>query len=151
VCRPREIRGLAAENHRVANSRRATKDAMSRATFAELYCARHGLAPDAYQQAVFRRVLYPHARPLAWLLPLLDRDYFAADLDLVRAAGLARKLGEYANDAEEFVHHPANRGALRRVLRLRVSARRLRALLREVLPASGSAPPFPAPPDCPPA
>lgn len=106
---------------------------MSRATFAELYCARHGIAPDAYQQTVFRRALYPHARPFVWLLTLLERDYFAADLDLVRAAGLARKLGEYVNDSEEFVHHPANRGAMRRFFRLLVSVRRLRTLLRTTL------------------
>jgi len=123
---------------------------MSRATFAELYCARHGLAPEAYVSAVFRRVLYPHARPCAAVIRLFHDDYFAADLDLVQAAGRLRAMEDFNLDAMEFRFHPANRGVLRRVLRLRVSAGRLRALIRVTLPettksgppTAGSSAPF---------
>ncbi len=119
---------------------------MSRPTFAELYCARHGLEPDAYLPTVFRRALYPHTRLVVTWLRLMDSDYFAADYDLVQAAGRIRSLRDYAGDAVEFNHHPANQGVLRRVLRLRVSVRRLRALIRTTLPGRDSASPFPPSP-----
>lgn len=124
---------------------------MRNTTFAEMYCARHGIPPEAYLRTIFRRALYPHARPFTALIQLFDGDYFAADLDLVQAAGRLRVLSDFTMDAEEFRHHPANRGLLRNGLRLRVSVRRLRALARATLPPSGntepsdSGPPFPPP------
>ncbi len=126
---------------------------MSRATFAELYCARHGLAPEAYVPAVFRCALYPHTRLVVSWLRLFDSDYFAADLDLVQAAGRLRVIEDFNLDAMEYRFHPANHGALRRMLRLRVSAGRLHALIRATLPAAphsrppaaGSAPPLARP------
>ncbi len=106
---------------------------MARLTFAELYCTRHGFAPEIFAPAVLRRALYPHTRFFAALIRHFDSDYFAADLDLVRAAGRLRHLRDFASDAEDFAHHPANRGTLRRTFRLRVSVRRLRSLLRATL------------------
>ncbi len=112
---------------------------MVRPSFSKQYCARHGLAPEAYAPAVFRHALYPHTRLLASLIRGLDDDYFAADLDLVQAAGRLHDPRDFDMEAEEFRHHPANHGFLRRVLRLRVSVGRLRAFVRETLPRTGRA------------
>ena len=122
---------------------RAQNHGMSCHTFAEFYCARHGLRSEDYAPAVFRHALYPHARPFAAIVRYYFPDYFAADLDLVQAVGRLRKARDFSGEADAFAHHPANCGGLRRMLRLRVSARRLRALVRATLTGTGN-PPQPA-------
>lgn len=106
---------------------------MSTNTFAEAYCLQHGIPSDRFAQVVLARTLYPHARLLAPLLRELDADHFAADLDLVRGAGQLRRVRDFSNEAAEFAYHPANRGDLRRLLRLRISTQRLRHLMQKTL------------------
>jgi len=106
---------------------------MTEKTFSELYCERHGLKPEQYESVVLRRALYPHARLLAPFLRLLWPDYFAADLDFVRSVARLRRFREFSNEAEEFAHHPANRGFARLTVNLRVSSRTLRHMVRATL------------------
>ncbi len=106
---------------------------MTDKTFAELYCEKHGLKLEQYQSAVLMRSLYPHARWLAPLVGFFWPQHFAADADFVRSVGLLRRFREFAYEAEEFAHHPANRGFWRRTVNVRVSSRALRRMVRAAL------------------
>lgn len=106
---------------------------MHEASFAYRYCAKHGLRPDRYEQVVLRRSLHRQA----WLLyPLLacHPSYFSADRALIRSAGLCLTMWDFDTETLDFPNHPDNRGWLRGSLKLRLSGRRLRRLVREVLP-----------------
>ena len=103
-------------------------------TFSQIYCERNGVPADEYVSRVFSRALYPHARPFAFLLQLLDGEHFSADYDFVMDVGRTFRVRDFKPAAREFMHHPLNRGALRKILCLRVSVRRLRRLMvRELL------------------
>ena len=107
---------------------------MVASTFKELFCAGQKIEPEAYAAAVFARTLYPHARPWVPLFRTLNSNYFAADMDLIRATGTLRRCRDFPDEVLDFNHHPANQGFYRQTLRIRVSAKRLKALLRETLP-----------------
>ncbi|HEY8933206.1 MAG TPA: hypothetical protein VIM44_07845 [Rariglobus sp.] len=109
---------------------------MSNPTFAEIYCLKHNLPPEAFARSIFNRALYRRTLLVKWLLPLLHHGYFSADFDLIYGVERLRRMRDFATEAERFNEHPANRGFLRRTLGLRVSTTRLRALIRETLPRS---------------
>lgn len=108
---------------------------MSNPTFAELYCAKHNLPREKYARAVFRKTLYRRTFVLGWLLPLVHPNYFAADFDLIYGVENLRRSRDFATEVDRFNEHPANHGLLRRSFCLRVSTSRLKALIRETLPA----------------
>lgn len=99
--------------------------------FAELYCARTRLAPADFNAEVLRRCLRPHARLLRPVLEFAQPGFFDADIDFVAAVGNLTSLREFALERVNFHHHPANRSALRSLLRLRISSARLRRLAEE--------------------
>ena len=101
-------------------------------TFAERFCAQHHIAPEAYETAVLRRSLHTLARLLRPLLDLFPA-YFSADREFVRGVGRISRLREFEGEAQDFAQDPANRGILRQRLRLRISTRRLRHLVRATL------------------
>ena len=76
--------------------------------------------------------LYPVAKVFRGTLGLIPR-YFAADLDFIRCVGRLTRRRDFAMEEMDFVQNHENRGFLRRRLKLRVSARRLHELVREVL------------------
>lgn len=106
---------------------------MTDKTFAELYCEKHGLKPEQYDSVVLARALYPHARLLAPLVSFIRPEYFAADIDFVRSVARLRRFREFFYEAEEFAHHPANRGFMRLTANLRISSRTLRRMVRATL------------------
>lgn len=112
--------------------------------FAALFGARAGLAAEEVHRAVLRRALYPQARVLAPVLRAFNPDFFAADHDFVAGVMRITSRGEFASEADEFAHHPANRGAWRRTFRLRASVGRMRALVNQVFAAEPNSAPGPA-------
>lgn len=106
---------------------------MTEKTFAELYCEKHGLKPEEYDGVVLQRALYPHARLVAPLVRLMSEEHFAADLDFVRSVARLRRFREFFYEAEEFAHHPANRGFWRLTANIRISSRALRRMVRATL------------------
>lgn len=108
---------------------------MSNPTFAECFCAKYNVPREKYARAVFRKALYRRTHFFRWLLPLIDRSYYAADFDLIYGVEHLRRLRDFKTEAERFNEHPANRGLLRRTFCLRVSSCRLKELIRETLPA----------------
>jgi hypothetical protein len=108
---------------------------MSNPTFAECFCAKYNVPREKYARAVFRRTLYRRTFVMGWLLPLVHPNYFAADFDLIYGVENLRRARDFATEVERFNEHPANHGWLRRAFCLRVSTSRLKALIRETLPA----------------
>ncbi len=109
---------------------------MTRRTFAELYCEKHGIPMERYGRSVFNRTLYAHARLLAWLINLVHREYFAPDRDFVEDVGRLRAYHDFIGSGLDFSHHPENRGFLRSVLRVRhASSRRTRWPRRSTAPS----------------
>ena len=108
---------------------------MSAKTFAELYCEQNNIDPSRYQREVLSRALYPHARLLVWFL-LSQPNQMAADIDFVRAVGVLRRFRDFDFEAQEYAHHPANRGFWRINMNLRISTRAMRRMVRATLHAS---------------
>ncbi len=78
---------------------------------------------------VFWRTLPRAALPLAALVWLVRRDFFARDFVLIRALGQTRDASEFYFLIEQFRDETIRSGGwARRFLRLRVSGRRLRRL-----------------------
>ncbi len=113
---------------------------MNDKTFATRYCAQNSVSAADYEAAVLRAGLYPHARLIAPLVRFIWPDHFAADLDFVQKVGRLSRMRDFFHEAEEFVHHPANRGFWRTVMHVRVSARALRRVVRATLHVSGATP-----------
>ncbi len=105
-------------------------------TFAESFCAQHGIQREQFVRIVFKQVLYPRTLLLTGFLQFLKCDYFAPDFDLIYGVEHLRRMREFKIEASRFNEHPANRGWLRRRLRLRVSTHLLQALIKETLPSS---------------
>jgi hypothetical protein len=113
-------------------------------TLRERYCAHWQISPDAYEEHLFRRSLYFHARGLRGLFQLVDPDYFAADREFIRVIGDLRSRRGFHAEAGEFHATGANRAFLRRWLRFRVSVERTRLWMEECwrsLESDDSAPP----------
>ena len=112
---------------------------MIKQRFSELYCAQNGIEPARYEREVLLRSLYPHARLVAWYLILTNSDVLSADFDFVRSVGDLRRFRDFDYEAQEYAHHPGNRGFWREYFYLRVSVRALRRMVRDTLhPPSAS-------------
>jgi hypothetical protein len=98
-------------------------------TFLELFCEQQGVAPEAFEHVVVEQSLHPQARALQNLLRMMPGDYFGADFELVRNVGKLTRANDFGWEVSDFHHHPANRNALRRRLKVRLSISRLRALV----------------------
>ncbi len=130
---------------------------MSDPSFREVYCGLHGVEPLRFEREVLRLTLYPHAWLLAPLCHLFNRGYFTADFELIRSVSGYCHGHHFSAEAMDYSAHPANQSFWRRVLRIRVSVRRLFILIQQTLPvphgapaAMGSARPFAGHPPSPP-
>ena len=101
-------------------------------TFAEKFCAQRHIAPEKFEAAVLRLALHAPARVLRPFLALFP-DYFSADRDFVSGVGRISQVNDFDLEAQDFAHHPSNHGVLRQGLRLRVSTRKLRRLVRSTM------------------
>jgi hypothetical protein len=101
-------------------------------TFRESFCERFGCAPDAFESRVFWRCLYRRSLPLAMLVYAVKRSYFALDFQTIRQLAVVRTDQEFRAELEAFRYEYRMRGRLFQGLRVRISGKRLIALLREV-------------------
>ncbi len=111
-------------------------------TFRECFCRHFRVPLERYAEEALQRALTPRARVLHRLLQLSDRDYFAADREFIACVGQLTRQGDFFAEVQDFHYHPGNRRLLRRTLRLRVSANRMRRIIREVWPEFASRTPF---------
>ena len=100
--------------------------------FSEKFCATRQVRPEDFEATVLRLTLRPTARLLRPLLDL-NPNYFAADREFIRGVGRISRLEDFGSEAEDFANNPYNCDFLHRALRLRVSRRRLRDLVRGTL------------------
>lgn len=97
--------------------------------FRSAFCAQAHCADAAFEQTLFRRALYWHARPLVWLIRRLEPEFFGEDVGFIRWLGGARSLAEAEEDIYRFGHdNQVRRRWLRTGLRLHLSPRRLQRL-----------------------
>lgn len=105
----------------------------SESSFGALYCASRKIGAEKYETSVLAETLYPHARLLTPVLRFVWPRHFTADYDFVQSVARLERFRDFFNEAEDFSHHPDNVGFSRVTLNLRVSSRRMRRLVREVL------------------
>jgi hypothetical protein len=113
---------------------------MNKQTFAERFCARNNIPLSDFREAVLKLSLYPSAR-LLWPVLKLVPGHFAADREFISNVGGIKRLRDFDIEVFAFANDPNNRGFLRKVLKLRVSAARLNGLLWSTL-RDGSDQPF---------
>jgi hypothetical protein len=102
-------------------------------TLAEFYCEHHRVPSEQFESHLLQRCLYPRARWLKSVLNALDADYFAPDLELIRATGRLTRPGGFAAEVAEYNYDSGNSGRLRREWKLRLSVTRLRAIVLDLL------------------
>lgn len=104
------------------------------------FCQKAGCAPDRFPEEVFRRCLYPHAVPLAFLMGRLSSRVFSEDRKAIEQFGLSSSVGEVRNVIEDlrYVNH-TNKSWLRTTLKIRVSGRRLFMLAEKLSKSEGDA------------
>ena len=108
-------------------------------SFQERFCAAHRCTEKAFAQKVFWLCLHRRAVLVAPLLGGFRAEYFAADRELIAAAGRAADLKDIIQEIRDFYLTSSNRGWWRRRAKIRVSAQRLLNLARPLLaPASTS-------------
>lgn len=113
---------------------------MAAPTFRERYSQHWSISPSDFEEHLFSRALYLHARAAR---PILTRQFFAPDREFLRNVGDIRSRRYFHAEAGEFHDMPENGRLLRRWLRLRVSAERTRRLMEECWGASDSVAPVP--------
>ena len=106
-------------------------------SFRTAFCQQSGCTPEDFPDVVFRRCLYPHALPLAYLMGRLRARLFDEDRKAIEQFGLSTSFGEVREVIEDlrYVNH-TNKSWLRTTLKIRVSGRRLYMLAEKL-----SAPP----------
>jgi hypothetical protein len=85
-----------------------------------------------FERALLQETLHPAARRARFLLALIP-SYFEPDLRFIRYVGRLRRIEDLRYEEIDFNQDRTNRGFLRGKLRLRVSARRVRQVVRQTL------------------
>lgn len=93
-----------------------------------------GIIPAAFTTDLLFRTLPPHARPLVGLLGVCDRQYFHADYEFIEDVSHLKSAAGFWAAVESYIQHPSNAWFLRRRLRLRISVRRMLAVVEHVFP-----------------
>lgn len=92
--------------------------------FQSLFCEQTGCSRSDYEDRMFGKCLYWHAKPIASVLRHLRPDVFDADLHFIRFLGEATDLREANASALDFQDaNLARPNFLRRRLKIRVSGR----------------------------
>jgi len=98
-------------------------------TFQAKVCRHFNVPPERYGELVLAITLYPHARWLEWLTPSAFQE---ADRAFIAGVGRLTRWRGFSGEVWDFQHDSRNRLFTRRMLRLRVSVYRMRALFSEV-------------------
>ncbi len=103
-------------------------------TFEDRYCRAHRCDVTAFRNRVFWRCVPPAVRPLAAIGWICRRRFFLPDERFVIGVAEAQCIDDVRREARDYLQGPANQGWLRRVVSVRVSARRMIALTKIYLP-----------------
>jgi hypothetical protein len=105
-------------------------------TFAERFCRHHRIPPERYRFAMFCRCMYWRALILSPVLWLLRKEHFGADFELISNVGFICKREELDVEIDAYAMHVDNRNFSRRVLRLRISTKRVRHVVKSLMRAA---------------
>ena len=101
-----------------------------------LFCQRLNCPTSVYEERVFRKCLYWHAKLLAPVMRMLKPSFFAEDFKFIRYLGAATNAQEAAVDLLNFRDvNLSKRGFWRNDLRIRVSGRKASRLAHELFAA----------------
>jgi len=115
-------------------------------TFARQYCRSRAIETEDYTETLFTEALYPHARLLRCVLP---RRLFSADRIFVGAIGRIRRRREFNNLMLDFTEAYENHTWLRDTLHLRISVKRMHAIVWEIFAGARKPAPIHHPADTP--
>ena len=113
---------------------------MARQNFQLLVCQRFHCPTSEYEERVFRKCLYWHARLLAPVVRRLNPDFFTEDFKFIRYLGESTSLRETNADLMNF--RDANLGKpsfWRTTLKIRVSGRKANRLAQRLFAAEREA------------
>jgi hypothetical protein len=117
-------------NSSVLAQNQETDPAPATPDFRTLFCKRYQCQPSEFEEQAFRMCLYWRARILAPFITAIRPRYFERDLLLIRY--LAKAPGRRDAQNELAAHIEANDargGFARKMLRIRISARKVNSLL----------------------
>jgi len=103
-------------------------------TFESRYCAAHRCTAAQFRRRVFWRCLHRRALPLAPFLLVLNRSYFAPDLEFVIRVGECQDMGKVWEETRRYFTNPQHKRWLRRKADVRISAHKVINLAVEYLP-----------------
>jgi len=106
---------------------------MNGKTFREAVCERFDVSPDAYEEEVLWRCLFPSALAVGKMLWLVNPGHFDDDLELIRNVADCLSTSEVRTELNDFRYHRPLKGFGRRFLHIRVSGQRLVNLADMVL------------------
>ena len=102
--------------------------------FKTAFCARFAHPQAQFEKAVFWNAMHPEMRPVAFLIHKLWPGFFHSDLDCIRSLAVTESKQEVRALIASLHYDPKfNQGFLRRVLRVRISGRRIMRLAGKVL------------------
>ena len=102
--------------------------------FKTAFCDRFAHPQVNFEKEVFWNALHPEMRPVAFLIRKLWPGFFHSDLDCIRSIANAESKQEVRAIIASLHYDPKfNRGFIRRVLRVRISGRRIMRLAGRVL------------------
>jgi hypothetical protein len=114
---------------------------MARKSLGELYCTAFKCAPEESTERILWQCLHWKALGLAKLIWLMRRDFFSADLELIRQAKDSTSTAELHSDVSDFRHSCRTGGLLRGLLRVRLSSGKLLELGSSLFPELTNLPP----------
>ena len=113
---------------------------MPKQEFQLLVCQRFNCPASEYEERVFRKCLYWHARLLAPVMRMLKPEFFVEDFKFIRYLDASTGLREVSADLMNF--RDANSGEpsfWRTTLKIRVSGRKARSMAKQLFAANKKA------------
>lgn len=113
--------------------KRAADSGLGSPDFKSLFCELYGCMPEEYEERAFRACLYPHARLVAPIIRALAPKFFERDFALIQYLASAPGRRHAMNEIAAYMEANESKGGFfRKVLRIRISARKASGLLGEL-------------------
>ena len=107
-------------------------------TFREACCQHFKWESKVFEEMIFRRCLYLHARPFGWLLRCFNRSFFQSDLEAITSLGEATGVRELMSEMGAYRYdYQLRKSFIRNKLRIRISGERIVRLGAQVFHEKG--------------
>jgi hypothetical protein len=107
--------------------------------FRQLFSEKSGVGAEQFERRLFRKCLFRHALPFAWLLQKLDPHFFREDFEMLRDIASARNTDEVICELNRFFGRNArDKSIFRTVFYIRVSGKRVLRLYRKLTRAGSN-------------